>query len=166
MFKMLVLRPLGMEELLEYPVNCLSGGELQRLAVVVCLGTPALVYLFDEPSAGLDCEQRVKVSKVLRRWVKDHLQRTAFLIEHDAVMATACADRVVLFTGTPGVEAWASPAMSLSEGFNSFLKGLQVTFRRDPVNHRPRLNKPDSVKDRDQKSSGNFYCFDEDDDDE
>lgn len=166
MFKMLVLRPLGMEELLEYPVNCLSGGELQRLAIVVCLGTPATVYLFDEPSAGLDCEQRVKVSKVLRRWVKDHLQRTAFLIEHDAVMATACADRVVLFTGTPGVEAWASPAMSLSEGFNSFLKGLKVTFRRDPVNHRPRLNKPDSVKDRDQRGSGNFYCFDEDDDDD
>merc|ERR1739848_389276 len=54
MFKLFVMRPLRMEELMEFTVANLSGGELQRLAIVVCLGTPAMVYLIDEPSAGLD----------------------------------------------------------------------------------------------------------------
>lgn len=35
----------------------LSGGELQRVAIVLCLGKPADVYLIDEPSAYLDSEQ-------------------------------------------------------------------------------------------------------------
>ena len=34
---------------------------------------------------------------------------------------------------------------------NSFLKNLNITFRRDPTNYRPRINKKDSTKDREQK---------------
>jgi ATP-binding cassette subfamily E protein 1 len=45
-------------------VEHLSGGELQRVALVVCLGKAADVYLIDEPSAYLDSEQRVTASKV------------------------------------------------------------------------------------------------------
>jgi ABC-type Mn2+/Zn2+ transport system ATPase subunit len=46
-------------------VTNLSGGELQRVAIVLCLGKPADVYLIDEPSAYLDSEQRIACSKVL-----------------------------------------------------------------------------------------------------
>lgn len=45
-------------------VTTLSGGELQRVAIALCLGTPADVYLIDEPSAYLDSEQRISCSKV------------------------------------------------------------------------------------------------------
>ena len=31
---------------------------------------------------------------------------------------------------------------------NMFLKSLGITFRRDPTNYRPRINKKDSTKDR------------------
>jgi ATP-binding cassette, sub-family E, member 1 len=34
---------------------------------------------------------------------------------------------------------------------NRFLASLQITFRRDPTNYRPRVNKLHSVKDREQK---------------
>jgi translation initiation factor RLI1 len=78
-------------------VRSLSGGESQRLAICICLGTPAFVYLIDEPSAGLDCEQRVIVSKVIKRWIVNHLGRTAFVIEHDVLMTTALADRIVVY---------------------------------------------------------------------
>ena len=40
---------------------------------------------------------------------------------------------------------------------NVFLKDLQITFRRDPTNYRPRINKFDSVKDKEQKLSGSYY---------
>ena len=40
---------------------------------------------------------------------------------------------------------------------NTFLKQLNITFRRDPSNFRPRINKMDSVKDKEQKLTGNYF---------
>lgn len=40
---------------------------------------------------------------------------------------------------------------------NSFLKNLEITFRRDPTNYRPRINKKESTKDREQKLAGSYY---------
>jgi len=34
---------------------------------------------------------------------------------------------------------------------------MEVTFRRDPDTKRPRVNKPDSRLDREQKQSGRYY---------
>lgn len=39
---------------------------------------------------------------------------------------------------------------------NKFLASLEITFRRDPTNYRPRVNKLNSVKDREQKSAYSF----------
>ncbi|KAG5060850.1 hypothetical protein JHK87_001879 [Glycine soja] len=41
------------------------------------------------------------------------------------------------------------------------LKHLDITFRRDPTNFRPRINKLDSTKDREQKSAGSYYYLDD-----
>jgi ATP-binding cassette subfamily E protein 1 len=167
MFSLLVLKPLGIDDtFMDLPVASLSGGELQRLAIIVCLGTPALVYLLDEPSAGLDCEQRVLVAKVIKRWTINHMQRTCFVIEHDCLMMSALADRMILFTGSPGIEATAHAPKSVGEAFNDFLKSLDVTFRRDPTNYRPRINKENSQKDKEQKSTGQYYQLDVDEQDD
>lgn len=45
---------------------------------------------------------------------------------------------------------------------NRFLKQVDVTYRRDKDNYRPRINKKDSVKDMEQKRSGNFFFLDAD----
>ena len=42
-------------------------------------------------------------------------------------------------------------------GMNTFLKNLEITFRRDPTNYRPRINKKESTKDREQKLAGSYY---------
>lgn len=52
------------ERLLDQEVKYLSGGELQRVALVMALGKPADLYLIDEPSAYLDSEQRIAAAKV------------------------------------------------------------------------------------------------------
>lgn len=63
----------------------MSGGELQRVALCLCLGKPAEVYLIDEPSAYLDSEQRITASKVIKRFIL-HAKKTAFVVEHDFIM--------------------------------------------------------------------------------
>ena len=45
----------------------------------------------------------------------------------------------------------------MSEGMNEFLKILDITFRRDEENNRPRINKRNSVLDKKQRAEGNFY---------
>ena len=126
--------------------------------------TPPALRRF-KPSAGLDCEQRIAAAKVMKRWIVSHLGKTAFVIEHDFVMASAMADRIVVYTGTPGVECTATTPQGLGDGFNAFLSALQVTFRRDPANLRPRINKKGSLKDTEQKADGVYYLFDAPDDD-
>lgn len=59
-----VMRPLKIDVLMDQEVQNLSGGELQRVALALCLGKPADVYLIDEPSAYLDSEQRLVAAKV------------------------------------------------------------------------------------------------------
>ena len=62
------MRPLKIEALMDQEVQNLSGGELQRVAMTLCLGKPADVYLIDEPSAYLDSEQRLAAAKVMLKW--------------------------------------------------------------------------------------------------
>ena len=56
LFKTEVLVPLNIDDLLDNEVQNLSGGELQRVAIVLALAKPCDLYLIDEPSAYLDSE--------------------------------------------------------------------------------------------------------------
>ena len=160
-----VMRPLNIEDIIDQEVKNLSGGELQRVALTMALGKPADIYLIDEPSAYLDSEQRIHAAKVIKRYIL-HAKKTAFIVEHDFIMATYLADRVIVYDGIPAVAATANTPQDLLTGMNAFLKDLQITFRRDPFNHRPRINKMNSVKDKEQKLAGTYFYLDEDDDDE
>ncbi|GAV29375.1 hypothetical protein PMKS-002875 [Pichia membranifaciens] len=151
-----VVKPLKIEDIIDQEVQHLSGGELQRVAIVLALGKQADIYLIDEPSAYLDSEQRIICSKVIRRFII-HSKKTAFIVEHDFIMATYMADKVMVFEGQPSIDATARKAESLLTGCNRFLKNLNVTFRRDPNSFRPRINKLDSQMDKEQKSHGDYF---------
>ncbi len=154
-----VVKPLKLEDFIDQEVKNLSGGELQRVAIVLSLGMPADIYLIDEPSAYLDSEQRIIASRVIKRFIM-HSKKTAFIVEHDFIMATYLAARVIVFDGQPGINAHANKPESLLTGCNAFLKNLDVTFRRDPTNYRPRINKQGSQLDQEQKLNGNYVSFD------
>lgn len=154
-----VTRPLNLEAIIDQDVQNLSGGELQRVAIVLALGQPADIYLIDEPSAYLDSEQRIVASKVIKRFIL-HSKKTGFIVEHDFIMATYLADRVIVYEGEPSKDCVANSPQALISGMNMFLEMLDITFRRDPSNFRPRINKLDSVKDKEQKLSGNYFVVD------
>uniref|UniRef100_A0A8C8CTJ2 ATP-binding cassette sub-family E member 1 n=1 Tax=Oncorhynchus tshawytscha TaxID=74940 RepID=A0A8C8CTJ2_ONCTS len=140
-----VMKPMQIESIIDQDVQNLSGGELQRVAMALCLGKPADVYLIDEPSAYLDSEQRLVCAKVIKRFIL-HAKKTAFVVEHDFIMATYLADRVIVFDGIPSRSTAANTPQTLLAGMNKFLSQLEITFRRDPNNFRPRINKMNSIK--------------------
>ncbi|XP_073460569.1 ATP-binding cassette sub-family E member 1 [Lithobates pipiens] len=155
-----VMKPMQIENIIDQEVQTLSGGELQRVALALCLGKPADVYLIDEPSAYLDSEQRLMAARVIKRFIL-HAKKTAFIVEHDFIMATYLADRVIVFDGIPSRDTVANSPQTLLAGMNKFLSQLEITFRRDPNNYRPRINKMNSIKDVDQKKSGNYFFLDD-----
>ena len=155
-YKTEILQPLRIHMFLDRNVAELSGGELQKVAIAACLSRKAELYLLDEPSAYLDVEERLNMARVIRRIVEAH-NVTAFVVEHDVVAQDFIADRLMVFTGEPGVKGIANPPTSLRDGMNMFLKEMQVTFRRDPVTKRPRVNKDGSKLDKFQKEIGEYY---------
>ncbi|XP_023655245.1 ATP-binding cassette sub-family E member 1 [Paramormyrops kingsleyae] len=155
-----VMKPMQIDSIIDQDVQNLSGGELQRVALALCLGKPADVYLIDEPSAYLDSEQRLMAARVIKRFIL-HAKKTAFIVEHDFIMATYLADRVIVFDGIPSKCTTANTPQTLLAGMNKFLSQLEITFRRDPNNFRPRINKMNSIKDVEQKKSGNYFFLDD-----
>lgn len=151
-----LIRKLGLNKMLDRYVADLSGGELQKLAVAVALAKQADLYLLDEPSAYLDVEERLTVAKVIRRIIEEK-RKTAMIVEHDLMLQNYVSDEVIVFYGKPSIEGYASKPMSNREGFNKLLKELGITVRRDPQSGRPRVNKPGSYLDRQQKSIGQYY---------
>ncbi len=152
-FKSAVLRPLGLDRLFENSVKKLSGGEMQRLAIALCLGKDADLYLLDEPSAYLDSMQRMIAAKIIRRVASS---RAAVVIDHDLLFLNYISDRAMLFAGESGKSGFARQC-NLADGMNEFLKALDITFRKEKETGRPRANKPGSQKDAEQKAKGNYF---------
>jgi len=152
-----VLEPLSLQPILQSPVNALSGGELQRVAIAGCLSCDADLYILDEPSAHLDVEQRVKVTRMIKHLAEGR-GVGILVIDHDIYLIDMISERVLVFEGEPGREGTAAGPFAMRDGMNRFLNGLDVTFRRDQTG-RPRINKPDSFLDREQKSRGEYYYY-------
>ena len=154
--KLSILRPLEIEHLLDKNLYELSGGELQRIAIAVCLLRDADLYLLDEPSNYLDVEQRLSAARAIHKAVKEK-EKSALVIDHDLLFISYLSDRVMVFTGEPAVEGRIEEIKSVKDGMNDFLKELDITLRKEPGTNRPRVNKPDSVKDRQQRQKNEFY---------
>ena len=155
-----IIEPLNLTPILQAAVNTLSGGELQRVAIAACLSRPADLYILDEPSAHLDVEQRVKLTKVFRNQVEGK-DAAILVIDHDIYVIDIISERLLVFDGIPGKEGEAKGPFDMRTGMNMFLSQLGVTFRRD-ISGRPRINKPGSYLDRDQKAKGEYYYLDKD----
>ncbi|UCD39762.1 MAG: ribosome biogenesis/translation initiation ATPase RLI [Candidatus Bathyarchaeota archaeon] len=151
-----IVRPLNVLSLLDSDISQLSGGELQKVAIAACLSKKAQLYLLDEPSAYLDVEERLSMARTIRRVVENR-SSTAFVVEHDVVAQDFIADRLMIFTGTPGIEGLANPPANLRAGMNEFLREMRITFRRDLETRRPRVNKEGSKLDRHQKKIAEYY---------
>jgi ATP-binding cassette subfamily E protein 1 len=159
LFKTEIMKPFSLEELMEKEVQDLSGGELQRLSVALTLSQDAEIYLFDEPTAFLDVEQRLKTAKAVKRVVESH-NSASIIVDHDIVFIDYISDRAMVFYGEPGVEGHAIAPMDLRSAMNRFLSDEGITFRRDKETKRPRVNKKDSYLDREQKEKGEYYYLD------
>jgi ATP-binding cassette subfamily E protein 1 len=155
-FRNKVFASLNLIDFLDRETKDLSGGELQRVAIAACVFKDADAYFLDEPSAYLDVEERLGMTRIVRDVVEER-DAFAFIVEHDLIAQDFISDKLMVFSGKPGIEGCAEPIMDLRGGMNMFLAEMSVTFRRDPSTGRPRVNKADSKMDKSQKEMGEYY---------
>jgi ATP-binding cassette subfamily E protein 1 len=155
-YKSQLISELNLEQLFGKQLTELSGGQLQRVAIAACLAEDADVYLLDEPSAYLDVEQRLKISKVIKEMMRIK-NTSAIVVDHDLLFIDYLSDELIVFDGIPAEKGEVTGPMEMVEGMNIFLEDLGITFRRDEENHRPRANKVGSQMDQKQKKEGKLY---------
>jgi ATP-binding cassette subfamily E protein 1 len=130
-----VAERLDLKQLWDRPLEVLSGGELQRVAVAAAVCKKADVYLFDEPSSYLDVKQRLEVAKVIRS-LKDE-QKIVIVAEHDLAIIDYLSDQICLFYGEPRVYGIVSNVHGVRTGINIYLQGYipdeNVRFRKEPI---------------------------------
>ena len=100
-----VLQAVNLEEKAKAPIRTLSGGQRQRVGIAqALLGDPPFL-IFDEPTVGLDPEERIHFRNLFSRAAQDRLVLLSTHIIED--VQSVCDQLVVmdhgqvLFTGTP-----------------------------------------------------------------
>jgi len=130
-----VAEQLELKQLWNRPLDVLSGGELQRVAVTAAVCREAEVYIFDEPSSYLDVKQRLEVAKTIRSLKND--RKTVIVAEHDLAIVDYLSDQICLFYGEPGVYGVVSNVHGVRTGINIYLQGYipdeNVRFRKEAI---------------------------------
>ncbi|MEM3610019.1 MAG: ribosome biogenesis/translation initiation ATPase RLI [Candidatus Aenigmatarchaeota archaeon] len=151
-----LIKEFNLSNILDYYVNELSGGELQKVAITKALSKNADLFILDEPSAFLDVESRLEFSTIITK-IKQLKNCSFVIVEHDISMIELLANRIIPFTGESSILGIAHGVLPKYEGINIFLRDIGITIRRDKENLRPKINKPNSVLDKEQKESNKYY---------
>jgi len=126
---------LELRKIWDRPLDVLSGGELQRVAIAAALSRDADVYLFDESSSYLDVKQRLTVARAIRS-LKEQ-QKTIIVAEHDLAIIDYLSDQICVFYGDPGVYGVVSHVHGVRTGINIYLQGYisdeNIKFRKESI---------------------------------
>ncbi|MBI5391658.1 ribosome biogenesis/translation initiation ATPase RLI [Candidatus Woesearchaeota archaeon] len=155
-YKTNILEKLNIQGILHNEIKQLSGGELQKLHIAAALSKECQVLIMDEPSAYIDVEDRLHVAEVIREFVSKK-EIAAIIVDHDIQFLDFLSDSMLVFEGKPGIQGAVFGPFTKLEGMNRVLKNLDITYRRDRESLRPRINKPGSQLDREQRAKGEYY---------
>lgn len=71
------------------PVDTMSGGEKQRLAIICGLIKDAQLFIFDEPTAYLDTKNKENILKIIRKLAKEE-NKAVLIASHDRTLIQEC----------------------------------------------------------------------------
>ncbi|HJW83731.1 MAG TPA: ABC transporter ATP-binding protein [Anaerolineae bacterium] len=89
-----LLAALGLESLAGAYPRDLSAGERQRAALASIVVVRPSILLLDEPTRGLDYENKARLVEMLKRWQRQGA--SIVLVTHDVELVARAADRVAL----------------------------------------------------------------------
>ncbi|MQY42714.1 ATP-binding cassette domain-containing protein [Epibacterium sp. SM1969] len=76
-------------------VSALSHGDQRKLEVALLLGLDPMVYMFDEPTAGMSVDEAPVILDLIAE-IKADRERTVLLVEHKMDVIRTLADRIIV----------------------------------------------------------------------
>ena len=86
-------------------------------------------------------------------------EKIFFVVDNDLLLISYLADSIINFEGESGIKGKSSEVRNFEKGISELLKSLDITLRKDEDIGRPKINSRNSVKDREQKSRGEWAIF-------
>lgn len=87
------IRMVGIEELSDRKTHTLSDGERQKVMIAKALVQQTPIIILDEPTAFLDFQSRVEITRLLRQ-LAHGMGKTILLSTHDIALALRLSDRL------------------------------------------------------------------------
>lgn len=122
-----LLRTVGLEGMRDRYPRDLSAGERQRVALAAMLVSDPALILLDEPTRGLDYDQKAALVSFLQ--AQKRRGKTVVMVTHDVELVAQCAERVVLLAD--GDIAVDGPVRAVMTGSQVFASQVNKLFR-DP----------------------------------
>lgn len=101
------IKSLHLEDLAMRPIDRMSGGELQKVAIGRALVQEPRLLLMDEPTSSLDLKNQIEILKLIRHVVREHAVGAVMTL-HDLTTAFRYADKC-LFLKNGRIHAVAAP---------------------------------------------------------
>src|SRR3989338_3604132 len=112
----------------------LSGGELQRVAIIATVAKKADVYYFDEPSSFLDITHRIKAARLIRSLAENS---SVVVVEHDLATLDYISDEIQIVYGEQACYGIFSQSKAVRRGINEYMEGMlpdeNIRFRSYPI---------------------------------
>lgn len=127
---------------LDRKLSHLSGGELQKVAIAVCSLKDADLYLFDEPAAFLDIQERLRVCEFISELAKN---KKVIIIEHDILMLDYITELINIFYGKASCYGIVSGVKASRRAINDYLEGFlpeeNIRFRDKKISFKFSVSK-------------------------
>jgi len=131
-------------------IEDLSGGELQRVALVATLARDADFYFLDEITPYLDIGQRMTAARLIRELAEEG-DRSMLVVEHDLAILDLLADNINMAYGSPGAYGIVTSPKSTKKGINEYLSGYleaeNMRIRQTEIEFEEHAPRPGSTGD-------------------
>jgi iron complex transport system ATP-binding protein len=122
-----LIAQLGLEHLAMRPVEALSGGETQKVAIARALAQTPQILLLDEPTSNLDLKNQLEVMGLVRRVIKSR-GLAAVVAIHDLNLAVRFGDRFLFLKDHQVLEMVDKQCLSAATIQQVY--GVKVTLQR------------------------------------
>jgi len=122
-----LITQLGLEHLAMRPVEALSGGEMQKVAIARALAQTPQILLLDEPTSNLDLKNQLEVMALVRRVIENQ-GLAAVVAIHDLNLAVRFGDQFLFLKDHQVLDM--VDKQSLSAATIQQVYGVKVTLQR------------------------------------
>jgi iron complex transport system ATP-binding protein len=116
----------------DQPVNCLSGGEKQRVIIARALAQQTGILLLDEPVSNLDIHHQIEILNLLKK-LNEEKGITIIAVLHDLNHIYSYSHQVILFNQGE-LAGFGSPETVLTSENIKTVFAVDTCFIVNPVN--------------------------------